>query len=179
MHNNTIFHKTTKGQQAIQTRDIKLALTMRCALIIVDGKTNVSDLHKKVPMYDNLNKILDTLVKQGLIVANAEAVNESIFEADEIAAKTPVQKNIVETITIKTPTSLQPLPVSATSIKASLISLIKDEFSLIKKANIQTVAEKLISELENTNDNFDALSMAWKKCIKITKLTIDIKMADC
>jgi len=173
MPNDTIFHKTTKGQQAIDTRNIKLAMTMRRALIIVDGKASVDDLQQKAPMYDNLEDMLNTLVNQGLIIANTEAVNESIFEP-EATKPTPT----VEVIILESPVAPQTQPDSVAATKARLTRLLKDEFSFHKKASVQKAVKKLIADLEDANDNIEALSKAWNKCIKITKLTIDVKMAE-
>jgi hypothetical protein len=43
---------------------------------------------------------------------------------------------------------------------------------------IKAASEKMIREISALTEDYDALSAAWKKCVKVTKITIDEELAE-
>lgn len=68
---NTLFVKTPKGQQELETRAANLTATLRSVLILIDGKRTVQQLEKQLHRLGNVNQLLTSLLQQGLIQAQA------------------------------------------------------------------------------------------------------------
>jgi hypothetical protein len=71
----TIYDKTTKGQEEIQTRKFQLASRLRSLLVLVDGKATEEMLLKKVAGLGLTIDSLSELLRQGFIAAKAAADN--------------------------------------------------------------------------------------------------------
>ena len=66
-----IFRKTAKGVHEIETREHRLSLRVRNALILVDGKRDVAALRALVPQ--EVDGMLDMLLDQAFIEVAAES----------------------------------------------------------------------------------------------------------
>lgn len=61
----TVYRKTPKGIQEIETRAFRLTPRLRSALILVDGRRSDADLRKLVTV--GFDEAIDVLVQQGFI----------------------------------------------------------------------------------------------------------------
>ncbi len=68
-----IFRKTAKGVHEIETREYRLPLRVRNALILVDGKRDVATLRGLVPQ--QVDDMLNMLVEQAFIEAVGETAS--------------------------------------------------------------------------------------------------------
>ncbi len=73
MNPNIVFSRTPLGQQALSKRDTGLNKSLRLALILVDGHSDVNQLRLKAMTLKNLEQELETLALQGFIRANSQA----------------------------------------------------------------------------------------------------------
>ena len=62
-----VFSKTTKGEHEIQSRDYHLSQHHRIALILVDGHSNVTQLHHKAEGLTDLEMLIESLAVDGFI----------------------------------------------------------------------------------------------------------------
>lgn len=67
---------------------------------------------------------------------------------------------------------------STRSIKWRLISLIQVELGTKSNPSIKKTAEKIISELNKTEEDREALQETMKKAVKVIRFTIDKDLAD-
>jgi hypothetical protein len=56
-----IYHKTTKGQSAIESRSHGLSIQQRRVLILVNGSNDTAEL-KRMSLCENVVEILETLL---------------------------------------------------------------------------------------------------------------------
>lgn len=66
----TVYRKTPKGIQEIETRAFRLTPRLRSALILVDGRRSDADLRKLVTV--GFDEAIDVLVQQGFIELTGE-----------------------------------------------------------------------------------------------------------
>ncbi|HEN47368.1 MAG TPA: hypothetical protein ENI75_03275 [Mizugakiibacter sp.] len=71
MDSKLVFSKTPKGEEEIESRHYHLDHRYRLALILVDGHSDVGELHDKAEGLSELATLLETLALQGYIVAGA------------------------------------------------------------------------------------------------------------
>lgn len=69
----TVYRKTEKGQAEVTTRQHNLALKLRSALIMVDGRRTDDDLLKMIP--GNAQELLQTLLTDGFIEVIGQTAN--------------------------------------------------------------------------------------------------------
>ena len=64
---NWVLERTDIGQAEIATRTLKLPMTVRAVLLMVDGKSELSQLHRKMSGLPDAMGILESLFNNGLI----------------------------------------------------------------------------------------------------------------
>lgn len=148
MDTHIIFSKTSKGVRAIQEREASLQGRLRHALILVDGHSDVSQLHEKALAMDNLEELLEQLAMQGFIRAD-----DSAWENTESFTRTKYTANHTAIASVK-----------AKLIDAAILVLGKD-------------ANKITKILRQAPDTMWGLEAAIEKCRKICDLLIDEKKA--
>jgi len=149
-----IFQKTEIGHSALLSRDTALPFMLRRTLIIVDGIADVATLHSKAPLYEDLDESLALLIEKGYIV--------------------PVEPTVV---TKNNPTGATYTDSETISTKQRLLHLIKVDLGSNKEFCSQKNLEKLLSRIDECDNDKAALTAAWSRCIKIINLTIDEKIA--
>jgi hypothetical protein len=70
MKASDIFHKTSKGQEEIDSRSGNLSMKDRRVLILVNGANDCNEL-KRLSLCDNIGEILKTLIDGGFIDGGA------------------------------------------------------------------------------------------------------------
>jgi hypothetical protein len=68
---NVLYHKSTKGSEAIATRQHGLTPKLRSVLIMVDGKRTVEDLEQVARALGDPDALLGQLLEQGFIEPGA------------------------------------------------------------------------------------------------------------
>ena len=71
---NAVYHKSTKGTEAIATRQHGLAPKLRSILILVDGKRRFEELARLSATLGDTEQLLDQLLMDGFIEETAPAV---------------------------------------------------------------------------------------------------------
>lgn len=71
---NAVYHKSTKGTEAIATRQHGLAPKLRSILILVDGKRRFEELARLSATLGDTEQLLDHLLVDGFIEEAAPAV---------------------------------------------------------------------------------------------------------
>jgi hypothetical protein len=166
MNIDTLFTKTDKGQSALTDKYVTLPHSLKRALIIVDGQRNVSELHTMAPLYDDLDESLQTLLVEGFI-QEMDTRNDKTGSAR--ATSPPPNREAHKPDTEVSPQK---------TVKWRLISLLQVELGSKLDPQIKAAAEKMIRDISGLDDEYDALSKAWKKCVKVTKITIDEELAE-
>lgn len=154
---NNVYIKTDRGRQALQQRDETLPFVLRRTLIIVDGVADVASLHRKAPLYNDIEESLSILTEQGFITLATQA-------------PTPAEKGG------KTKSVEEENPI-AMSTKRRLLELIKVELGRPVEQDNKAVVAKLLSRIEQCENNYEQLVEVWGRCLKVIKLTIDINIA--
>lgn len=167
MNIDTLYVRTEKGQNALTDRYVRLPHSLMRALIIVDGQRNVGELHTMAPLYDDLDESLETLFIEGFIEANPQHSGLPKPAAPENAGGTnqAVHKQNTDALAHK-------------HVKWRLISMLQIELGSKSDTNIKAAAEKMIHSISSLPEEYLALSAAWKKCVKVTKITIDVELAE-
>lgn len=75
----TVYRKTPKGIQEIETRAFRLTPRLRSALILVDGRRSDADLRKLVTV--GFDEAIDVLVQQGFIEPSGEVPTPRVAAA--------------------------------------------------------------------------------------------------
>ena len=93
MNANTIFSKTSKGQEEIDSRAHGLSMQHRRVLILVNGSNDVTAL-TRLSLCENVPDIIQTLVTDGFIQGDGDGDDDTIPQATEAgsgesAAKPP------------------------------------------------------------------------------------------
>lgn len=70
--NSSIFSKTERGQQEIQSRSLGLSLLVRRVLVLIDGQRSGKELEAFVPGHD-IQPLISELLTHGCIDASARA----------------------------------------------------------------------------------------------------------
>lgn len=86
MDPSIVLRKTDKGIEELKTRVYGLPLTLRTALILVDGKADVEGLYKKAPSLTGIEECLGTLLKEGFIQASSDT-NTAIMVSDDLVTR--------------------------------------------------------------------------------------------
>jgi len=85
MNPNTVYKKTEKGAEEINTRKYGLSQELRRVLIFVDGTSNVSKILVKAAGFPNIEKHLDELARQGFVHVEEAGVSVASIKAELIA----------------------------------------------------------------------------------------------
>jgi hypothetical protein len=85
--NNAVFSKTPVGQQEIQSRGLGLSPLVRRILVLVDGKRSGQELGGFVSGGESIQQILQTLLEQGCVQAQAGSKVNTVSAA--AASPTP------------------------------------------------------------------------------------------
>jgi hypothetical protein len=101
MNPNTIYKKTEKGTEEINTRKYGLSQELRRVLIFVDGTSNVSKILAKAAGFPNIEQHLDTLARQGFVHAEEAVVTVSDIKAELIAVAQQILGSDAEKIVNK------------------------------------------------------------------------------
>jgi len=156
MNMDLLFSRTDKGQNALTDKYVQLSHSLMRALIIVDGNRRVGELHEMAPLYDDLEEALQTLIDDKFIQVKPE------LKAKKLEEK-PVKKELSE---------------PAISVNQRLILLLNVELGSMQEKQVSVTLAKMVNNVTNTNEKFEDLSVVWKKCIKIIRMTIDEQVAD-
>ena len=78
MDEKTIFCKTQKGLEEIGSRKNKLPFGFRTVLILIDGKSTVSEIHYKARGLAGVSKALEALEKNNYIATTDNGNNTDI-----------------------------------------------------------------------------------------------------
>ena len=84
--NTTVFSKTPVGQQEIQSRGLGLSPLLRRILVLVDGKRSGQELAGFVSGGESIQPILQTLLEQGCVQAQAGSKTNTVAAAVAPAA---------------------------------------------------------------------------------------------
>ena len=97
MDPSIVLRKSEKGIHELKTRENRLPASLRMVLILVDGKVDITGLHKKAPSLDEIEKDLGVLLKEGFIEAGKEDDPTEITERSDVnVAATRAKWEIVE-----------------------------------------------------------------------------------
>lgn len=151
MDTSIVFSKTNLGQQAIATRNVELDRKLRMVLILVDGNSDITQLHNKASGVDGLEQALEKLAMDGFIKADNQAWQPMRTTLEYVNATTT--GNNIDTQAIK-----------AKLIDAAILVLGHD-------------ADKVVKKLREAPDTMDGLELAIKRCKQLVDLTIDEKRA--
>ena len=167
MNIDILFSRTDKGHSALTDKYMNLPHSLKRALIIVDGSRDVGELHTMAPLYDDLDEALQTLESEGFIEPSARKSRHqpkvAMTNKPGGAGETGSEANHAD---------------RNKSIKWRLISLIQVELGSKLDPKIKAASEKMIRDISTLREDYDALSSAWKKCVKVTKITIDEELAE-
>lgn len=152
MKPNIVFSKTPLGQAAIEQRNSALTRSLRLALILVDGHSDINQLRLKAISLKNLENDLEQLALQGYIRTDNPEWQALADNNARQASATPQS-------------ALQTSPIKAKLIDAAIIVL-GDE------------AHKIIRILHEAPDHLPGLEKAIERCKKLVDLTIDESRAD-
>lgn len=147
MDTSLIFSKTRFGEQAIATRSANLDRKLRMVLILVDGQSDINQLHNKAAGFDGLEQALEQLALDGFIEADNKAWQP--------LGSTPEQAGELESDGY----------FDAQAVKARLV----DAAILV----LGDDAEKITKMLHEAPDTPDGLEAAILRCKKMVDLTID------
>jgi len=141
---SAIFVKTLKGKDEISSRQYHLATKLRTALIVVDGKSSVTQLLESGGIPDLLNSI-EELAALGFIelVSSATWGPASSFEPAE--------------------------PVIDQAKKPEL----SQELVRISQQILGPGADKVIRMIQKSPDNLEALDATLRKCVEFVNLMVD------
>jgi len=147
MDTTLVFSKTRFGEQAIATRSANLDRKLRMVLILVDGQSDITQLHNKAAGVDGLEQALERLALDGFIEANNKAW-QSLNTIPE------------QTDDLESDGSFDARAVKARLVDAAILVLGND-------------AGKITTMLHEAPDTPDGLEAAILRCKKMVDLTID------
>ncbi|MEJ2361222.1 MAG: hypothetical protein P8Z75_07315 [Gammaproteobacteria bacterium] len=147
MDTSIVFSKTNLGQQAIATRNATLDRKLRMVLILVDGNSDINQLHNKAAGVDGLEQALEKLAMGGFIQADNKAW-QPMESTPEYTHTTAIGEN-----------------VDTQDVKAKLI----DAAILV----LGNEAGKVVKKLQEAPDTLEGLEQAVKRCKQLVDLTID------
>lgn len=147
MDTSIVFSKTNLGQKAIATRTVALDRKLRMVLILVDGNSDITQLHNKATSVEGLEQALEKLAMNGFIEANNQAWQPMDVKHENVKAISPSPH------------------VDARSVKAKLI----DAAILV----LGNEADMVVKKLREAPDTMDGLEEAIKRCKQLVDLTID------
>lgn len=147
MDASIVFSKTNRGQQAIATRNATLDRKLRMVLILVDGSSDIAQLHHKAAGVDGLEQALEKLAMGGFIKADNQAW-QPMGVMPEQAHPSSADKDM-----------------DIQAIKAKLI----DAAILV----LGNEADKVAKKLREAPDTLDGLEKAIQRCKQLVDLTID------
>jgi hypothetical protein len=98
MDSSIILRKTKKGVTELKTREHQLSSGLRMMLILVDGKSDIDGLHKKVPYLEEMEEYLSTLLKEGFIDPGNDDTTVITEIMDTDAESTRAKWEIVEMV---------------------------------------------------------------------------------
>ena len=101
MNPNTIYKKTEKGTEEINTRKYGLSQELRRVLIFVDGTSNVSKILTKAAGFPNIEQHLEELARQGFVSASEPTVSVASVKAELIATAQQILGPAAEKIVSK------------------------------------------------------------------------------
>lgn len=142
-----VFSKTRFGEQAIATRRANLDRKLRMVLILVDGQSDINQLHSKAAGLDGLEQALERLALDGFIEANNKAWQ-------------PLDARPEQSEDLESDGSFDAQAVKAKLVDAAILVLGND-------------AEKITRMLREAPDTPDGLEAAITRCKKMVDLTID------
>jgi hypothetical protein len=101
MNPNTVYKKTEKGTEEINTRKYGLSQELRRVLIFVDGTSSVSKILAKAAGFPNIEQHLNELKRQGFVHGDEAAVTVSDIKAELIATAQQILGSDAEKIVSK------------------------------------------------------------------------------
>lgn len=147
MDTTLVFSKTRFGEQAIATRSANLDRKLRMVLILVDGQSDINQLHNKAVGVDGLEQALERLALDGFIEANNKAWQ-------------PLDVIPEQTDELESDGSFDARAVKAKLVDAAILVLGND-------------AGKITKMLHEAPDTPDGIEAAILRCKKMVDLTID------
>lgn len=126
METNWVLERTDIGQAEIATRTLKLPMTVRAVLLMVDGKSDLSQLQRKMSGLPDAIGILDSLFNNGLIRrrhfssdAASRDIGDKVQDSAKLAEKT-LKQVAADSAKISAyghpPSAPAPTPAIATSV---------------------------------------------------------------
>lgn len=143
MDPSLVLRKTEKGQGELKTRTHKLSPAMRMMLILVDGRTDVGGLHKKVPSLKEMEECLVALLKEGFISAGNEDSTDTITKIVDTGRDNP-----------------------ATRIKWDIVEMVSEVLG-------EEFGQRATKRFTLIPDKPDDLKEALNECCQFISLTID------
>ena len=114
-----VLERTDIGQAEIATRALKLPMTARAVLLMVDGKSEVTHLQRKMAGLADGMSILESLFNNGLIRRrhySSEAVNQELRNSEYLARQTLRQASQESTRITSLTQAAKPVPVNAPGV---------------------------------------------------------------
>lgn len=145
-----ILTKTRKGQEELALRSGALAQKQRSMLILIDGKTLITDLKLKYSFFSNFNEQLEWLLEHGYVEAIATGSR-----------------------TTGTPVTNAPLGSTKPMTSSG-----RDALITLSRELLGNHASSVVQRLQDTPDSPDELLMALQRCHKLIRLSIDEKKAE-
>ncbi len=182
MDRNTVFRRTTAGQDEIKTRQRGLEHNHRFALIMIDGVSNVAQLAAKSAGRWDTEALLRDLWDRGLIEPLTASPAEAASATSEATVQVEPPKNTTTEDTAGLPETTNSAPgpettasgsASAEAIKELLGENIKDELIAVVRAIMgESGGEKLIAKIQASEETPTALADAVDSGCIFIKLTV-------
>jgi hypothetical protein len=126
LETNWVLERTDIGQAEIATRTLKLPMTARAVLLMVDGKSEVSLLQRKMTGLADGMSILESLLTNGLIRrrhyssdSSSRSINDHLADSAKLAEKT-LRQVAQDSARISAVTQANPAPAPATPVTVAV-----------------------------------------------------------
>ncbi len=163
MNTQLVFARTDKGASELGSRKYHLPQRLRIVLILVDGKSNVTQLRGKAQSLAELESSLEDLAIQGFIQTNSPSWDRRVGVGVGVGAGTPREFNGTEKRRRSADSRFTP-------VKARLINVAILTFG----AN----AENVVKKFQDAPGSGQGLEAAITDCAKLAGLVFGAKKAE-
>lgn len=157
MNTELVFARTEKGDQEINYRTYQLPQRLRTVLILVDGKSTVSELRDKAIALDELEETLEDLAINGFIQSDSRSwdrrVGVGTGRSDQYEGEER-RRNADATFT----------PIRARLINTAVLTF-------------GSQAENVVKKFKEAPPNWQGLEMAITDCTKLAAMVYDEERA--